>query len=62
MVILICVLKGKGVIVVKEVVDMINSLGIFVNDYKFFCCVVWVEFKYGEVFGIYWSGYYGGIW
>jgi len=54
--------KGKGANVVKEVVDTINSLGIFANDHKFLCRVAWVESKYGEAPGTYRSGYHGGIW
>ena len=54
--------KGKGATVVKEVVDTINSLGIFANDHKFLCRVAWVESKYGEASGTYRSGYHGGIW
>ncbi|XP_020604915.1 uncharacterized protein LOC110043756 [Orbicella faveolata] len=54
--------KGKGATVVKEVVDTINSLGIFANDHKFLCRVAWVESKYGEAPGTYRSGYHGGIW
>ena len=54
--------KGKGASVVKEVVDIINGLGIFPNDHKFLCRVAWVESKYGEAPGTYRSGYHGGIW
>ena len=54
--------KEKGATVVKEVVDTINSLGIFANDHKFLCRVAWVESKYGEDTGTYRSGYHGGIW
>ena len=57
-----CASKGKGATVVKEVVDTINSLGIFPNDHKFLCRVAWVESKYGEASGTYRSGYHGGIW
>lgn len=54
--------KEKGATVVKEVVDTINSLGIFANDHKFLCRVAWVESKYGEDTGTYRNGYHGGIW
>ena len=54
--------KGKGATVVKDVVDTINSLGIFAKDHKFLCRVAWVESKYGEAPGTYRSGYHGGIW
>ena len=52
----------KGADVVKDVVDTINSLGIFPNDEKFLCRVAWVESRYGLARGTYRRGYYGGIW
>ena len=52
-----CVSKGKGVAVVKEVVDTISSLEIFPNDHKFLCRVAWVESKYGEDSRTYRRGY-----
>lgn len=52
----------KGAAVVKDVVDTINSLGIFPNDKKFLCRVAWVESRYGLARGTYRRGYYGGIW
>ena len=54
--------KGKGGDVVADVVEMINSLGIFPNDHKFLCRVAWVESKYGVAPGTYRPFYYGGIW
>ena len=53
---------GKGNSVVTQVVNTINSLGIFPNDHKFLCRVAWVESKYGEARGTYRPGYHGGIW
>lgn len=47
---------------VADVVEMINSLGIFPNDHKFLCRVAWVESKYGMAPGTYRPSYYGGIW
>lgn len=52
----------KGASVVRDVVNKINGLGIFPNDYKFLCRIAWVESKYGTAHGTYRPGYYGGIW
>lgn len=59
---LACKPKGKGEFVVKEVVDIINGLGIFPKDHKFLCRVAWVESKYGQDRTTYRKGYCGGIW
>ena len=54
--------RGKGNAVVMEVVNKINSLGIFPNDRKFLCRVAWVESRYGAARGTYRPRYHGGIW
>ena len=53
--------KGKGDAVVTEVMNKINSLGIFPSDHKFLCRIAWVESKYGEDRRTYRPRYYGGI-